>query len=211
MSGMHLRRTVTFAAVLAGLLCWRPVCGFAQQQDPSQKPTGDAVADAARKARDDKKKEAKPKKVFTNEDLGGLPANAVSTLGSAPASSETPAEGADNQAAKAKEPGKEGRAAADADKDPEKIWRKRFKEAYAKLAQLEKELDILQREQGKAELQYYPDPQKAMQEGYSRKDINEHDAQIAAKKQEIDQQKQRISDMEDELRKAGGDPGWASQ
>ena len=46
------------AAALAGL----PL--VAQQQDSSQQSTGDAVADAARKAREQKKKEAaKPKRV----------------------------------------------------------------------------------------------------------------------------------------------------
>src|SRR5262249_35662607 len=100
--------------------------------------------------------------------------------------------------------------AGDADKSPEKLWRKRFKDAYAKLAQLEKEFDILQREDNKAQTQYYSDPQKAMTEGYTRKDINEKETKIAAKKQEIAQQKQQISYMEDDLRKAGGDPGWAS-
>ncbi len=49
-----------------------------------------------------------------------------------------------------------------------------------------------------------------MAEQYSRKDINEKDAKIAAKKKEVDQLKERISDMEDQLRKDGGDPGWAA-
>ena len=57
----------------------------------------------------------------------------------------------------------------------------------------EKELDILQREDNKAQVQYYSDPQKALAEQYTRKDINDHDAKIAAKKKEINQLKQRIS------------------
>jgi len=68
----------------------------------------------------------------------------------------------------------------------------------------------LQREVNKASTQYYSDPQKAMAEQYSRKDINEKDAKIAAKKKEVDQLKERISDMQDQLRKDGGDPGWAA-
>jgi len=59
-------------------------------------------------------------------------------------------------------------------------------------------------------VQYYSDPQKALAEQYTRKDINDRDAKIAAKKKEVDQIKQRISDMEEALRKSGGDPGWAA-
>jgi hypothetical protein len=73
----------------------------------------------------------------------------------------------------------------------------------------EKELDILQREVNKAQTQYYSDPQKALSEQYSRKSINEHDTEIAAKKQEVAQLKQALSDLETELRRSGGDTGWA--
>lgn len=197
--------TIPFALTVFALVLGAP-SSFAQQQGAAQKPTEDPVADAARKAREQKKRETtKTKKVYTNEDMSELPANAVSTLGAATAT-ETPAEGAANQGAKLNQQGNPG----DADKNPEKLWRKRFRDAYAKLAQLEKELDILQREDNKAQTQYYSDPQKAMTEGYTRKDINEKETKIAAKKQELAQQKQQISDMEDDLRKAGGDPGWAS-
>ena len=59
-----------------------PVLGLAgiaaiaqqEQQDASQQAT-DPVAEAARKAREQKKAEPKAKKVYTNEDLrGGTPA-----------------------------------------------------------------------------------------------------------------------------------------
>lgn len=197
--------TIPFALTVFALVLGA-LSSFAQQQGAAQKPTEDPVADAARKAREQKKREtAKTKKVYTNEDMSELPANAVSTLGAATAT-ETRAEGAANQGVKPNQQGNPG----DADKNPEKLWRKRFRDAYAKLAQLEKELDILQREDNKAQTQYYSDPQKALTEGYTRKDINEKETKIAAKKQEIAQQKQQISDMEDDLRKAGGDPGWAS-
>jgi hypothetical protein len=43
----------------------------------------------------------------------------------------------------------------------------------------------------------------------SRADINEKQAKIDAKKKELEQLKQGLGDMEDQLRKSGGDPGWA--
>src|ERR1700719_1031444 len=77
-----------------------------QQQDSSQQSTGDAVADAARKAREQKKKDnAKPKKVYTAEDVnplvsGGTPSPAPSDA-SAPATTEEGA--AKNSEAQAKD------------------------------------------------------------------------------------------------------------
>ncbi len=181
---------------------------IAQQQDTSQQSTGDPVADAARKAREQKKEAPKPKKVYTNENLGGGSAT--------PAATPAPATNAD---ASAKE-NPEAQANADkpqadktpaADKNDEATWKKRFQDTRAKLADAEKELDILQREQQKAQVQYYPDPTKAMNEQLSRKDINEYDTKITAKKQEVDQLKQKLSDMEDDLRRSGGEIGWARE
>jgi hypothetical protein len=191
------------AAALAGL----PL--VAQQQDSSQQSTGDAVADAARKAREQKKKEAaKPKRVYTDDDVNHL-TSGTPTPSTEAATPEAGAEGSaktpDAQAAK--DAGKAG----EPEESPETKWRKRFKEVYANLARAEKELDVLQREDNKAQTQYYTDPQKALAEQYSRKEINEKDTKIAAKKKEVEQLKQQISDMQDELRKSGGDPGWGAQ
>src|ERR1700739_2248844 len=47
-----------------------PSVARGHQQDSSQQSTGDAVADAARKAREQKNKDtAKPKKVYTDDDV----------------------------------------------------------------------------------------------------------------------------------------------
>ena len=177
-------------------------------QDPSQQSTGDPVADAARKAREQKKKDTtKPKRVYTDEDVNH------STLSSTPTTTDTNASSTpDGGAAKNSDTqGKDaGGKTPEPEESPEVRWRKQFKEAYANLDRAQKELDILQRETNKAQVQYYSDPQKALAEQYTRKDINDHDAKIAAKKKEVDQIKQRISDMEEALRKSGGDPGWAA-
>ena len=174
-----------------------------QQQDASQQSTGDPVADAARKAREQKKKETvKPKRVYTDEDVNHLTWEAPAATGTAQGVTEGDAKANGAQA---------GPEAGKPEENAETKWRKRFKEAYGNLARAEKELDVLQREDNKAQLQYYPDPQKALKEQYSRKEINEKDTKIAAKKKEIEQLKQQISDMQDELRKSGGDSGWGAQ
>jgi len=203
--------SITWRKAGVYLLVTLPVLGLggigviAQQQDASQQPAVDPVADAARKAREQKKEAPKPKKVYTNEDLGH---------GSAAPAATPPVAGNADADANAKE-NPEGQPAADkpagAGKNTEEAWKKRFQETRAKLADTEKELDILQREAQKAQVQYYPDPTKAMTEQLTRKDVNDKDTQIAAKKQEIDQLKQKLSDMEDELRRSGGEIGWARE
>ncbi|HEY2461580.1 MAG TPA: hypothetical protein VGI16_12270 [Candidatus Acidoferrum sp.] len=170
----------------------------------AQQSTGDAVADAARKAREQKKDAPKPKKVYTDDDVSKIPASAV-TVAAAP--SEAPA---DTTKSDKVENSRDAKADSATKGDTtEAMWRKRFRDARGKLDEAQKELDILQRESEKAQLQYYSDPQKALSEQYNRKDITDKDAKIAAKKQEVEQLKQKISDMEDQLRKSGGDSGWA--
>jgi hypothetical protein len=201
------RNTGVYVLVVLPVLGLAGIAAIAQQehQDASQQAT-DPVAEAARKAREQKKAEPKPKKVYTNEDLrGGTPALVV-----APAAGTPSAENKEgSQGAANADKGSSAEKAPGADQNSEESWRKRFREARDKLAQAEQELDILQREAQKAQVQYYNDPQKALTEQYTRKDVNEKDTKIEAKKQEIAQMKQHIADMEDELRKSGGDSGWA--
>lgn len=178
-------------AVLATLF------GLGAYSLPAQDESSDDVAAAARKARAQQQNAPKPKKVITNDDIPSK-----STDAPAPAS----------DAAKAGDQKGAGQAAeSDEEKDPksEAYWRKRFKTLHDKLAQSEKELDVLQRELDKGQVQYYSDPQKAMAQEYNRSDISEKSAKIDAKKKEIESIKQQISDLEDALRKAGGDSGWA--
>src|SRR6266849_3534970 len=190
-------------AALAGL----PL--VAQQQDSSQQSTGDAVADAARKAREQKKKEAaKPKRVDTDDDVKHLTSGTptpTTEAGTPEAGAEGSAKTPDAQAAK--DAGKTG----EPEESPETKWRKRFKEVYTNLARAEKELDVLQREDNKAQTQYYTDPQKALAEQYSRKEINEKDTKIAAKKKEVEQPRQQIRGQQPQLRRLGRAPGEGAQ
>ena len=189
------------AFVIIPALCLAGLSAAAQQ-------TGDPVADAARKAREMKKKDAaKPKKVYTDDDLKG----SVPAPEAAPASA--PANASGTEAAKtaqaAGDTTKGGDATKTEDPNSEAAWRKRFQAQRDKIAKTEKELDILGRELEKAQLEYYPDPQKALREQYDRGDINKKSAKIDAKQRELDQLRQGLADLEDQLRKSGGDPGWA--
>jgi hypothetical protein len=172
------------------------------QQQPAQPSTGDPVADAARKARAEQKTAPKPKKVFTNDDIpSALPPPAPAPAATGAANTNAPQQQADTVSAQ---------KSTDPADDPknEAYWRKRAKKLREKLAMAEQELDVLQRELNKDQVQYYPDPQKALMQQYSRANINEKTAKVEAKKNEIESLKQQVADLEDAVRKAGGDPGW---
>lgn len=168
--------------------------------EPSTAPVDPLVA-AARKAREQKKDQAKPAHVFDNDNVpkeGG-----ISAVGATP-----PEESGDNGAATADANAGDGKAAAPSTND-EKSWRDRFAKLRHKLDEDQADLDIMQRELGVLDVQYYNDPVKAMQQGYTRSDIDEKTAKIDAKKKQIEADGQAITDAEEELRKSGGDPGWA--
>jgi hypothetical protein len=165
---------------------------------PAPAAQQDSVAAAARKTRDQKKEAPKSAKIFDNDNIpttGG-----VSTVGAAPAEPGSDAANAANAAAPASPTASGG---------DEKAWRAKFASLHHKLEQDQAELDILQRELGVANVQYYSDPMKGMQQELTRDDIYKKTAAIDAKKKEIDADKQAITDAEDDLRKAGGDSGWA--
>src|SRR5260370_553467 len=189
------------AFVIVPALCVAGLSAAAQQ-------TGDPVADAARKAREMKKNDAaKPKKVYTDDDLqGSVPAPAAGPTRAAANDSGTEAA---KTAQVAGDAAKGGDATKTEDPNSEAAWRKRFQAQREKIAKVEKEIDILGRELEKAQLEYYPDPQKALREQFDRADINKKTAKIDSKRQELDQLRQGLDDLEDQLGKPGGGTGGA--
>src|ERR1700686_2515592 len=182
-------RTKSFlsASALSCAVLFSSLMLVARQHDNSQQ-TGDPVADAARRAREAKQKAPKTRKVYTDDDVSKpKPAQPVPSGDSA--TTQEPATG----------PAANTPAPADQDAKTEAAWRQRFKEQRDKISRAEKELNILQRETQKTEIQYYPDPQKAMNEQYTRKEINDKDAKVEAKRNEIADLKQGLSDLEDAL------------
>jgi phage-related minor tail protein len=184
-------RKAIFGALTA-LLLMLPLAAGAQQE---------SVAEAARKAREQKKAQTKPVKVITNDDLSAKPGQ-LSLPSSQTAQAAEPGE---------EKPAAEGDKGAKAGEKGEAYWRKRFADARTKITAAEKELDILQRELNLKQMQYYPDPGKGLDEQYTRKEVNEWTKKIDDKKKEVEQLRKKLSDLEDELRHSGGDPGWARE
>jgi len=102
-------------------------------------------------------------------------------------------------------------ATKEKDEKNEAYWRTRFSEMHYKVRIAQTELDLLQRELNVLLLQYDPNPAKAIRESITRKQINEHRKKIDDKNEEIRQLRQQLSDLEDELRHLGGDPGWSRE
>ena len=192
------RALATCAAVFALSLL-----SLSARAQPSQQGQ-DSVAEAARKARARRKNPAKPSKVVTNDDLAPAPF----TPNSATAQTDSKGAAATAQTQTTAAGGAGNNQASESD---ETRWRKRFAAAYKNLHQAEAELDVLQREWGKLQTQYYPDPQKALKEQNSRAEVNDHQQKIDAKKKEIEQLHQSITNLEEELRKAGGDRNWGRE
>ncbi len=162
----------------------------ASQQDP--------LVEAARKAREQKKDAPKAAKVFTNDNIPSQ--GAVSTVGQAPADTSTDTS--------------DTSTAAPAGSNEEKAWKDKFAALHHKLDQDQAELDVMQREVGVGMVQYYGgDPQKAAQDQNSQQPMgaayDKKVSDIDAKKKDVEADQQAITDAEDDLRKAGGDPGWA--
>jgi len=195
---MHSSTLLRISA-LSALLGFAAFSASAQQA-PARQSTGDPVADAARKARAEQKTAPKPKKVFTNDDI-------PSSVPPPPPATTDATKKTDGQS---QADDKSGKKELDPEDDPkqEAYWHKKAAKLRAKLSTAEQELDVLQRELSKDEVQYYPDPQKALMQQYNRSDINEKHAKVDAKKAEVETLKQQVADLEDNVRKAGGDPGW---
>lgn len=171
-----------------------------QQQTPA--PQGDSLAEAARKARAAEKKTPKAPRVFTNDNIptaGGVSEVGVASQTSSDSGSDSSAAGLQAKGATKSGAGKD-----------EASWRARFAQLHHKLEQDQAELDIMQRELGVLNMQYYSDPNKAMQQQLTRDDINKKTDAIDKKKAQVAADQQAISDAEDALRKAGGDAGWAN-
>jgi hypothetical protein len=161
----------------------------------SAAPPQESLAEAARKAREAKKEAAKPAHVFDNDNL---PGGSISTVG------------------KSAEPTDGGAGATDAtgdgkksDANGEKAWRDKFAQLRAKLARDQEDLGVMQRELGVLNLQNYSDPTKGLQQELTRGDINKKTADIDLMQKQIQKDQQAIDDAVDDLRKAGGDSGWA--
>ena len=182
----------------------------ASQQAPS-------LGEAARKARE-QNKSRQPAKVFTNENIPDLKGT-ISVVGTpAPEPAPAPAPAPDGSASATAAPATPGTATAPAaaagpktEAKDEAYWRAKFAAARKQLADDTKEADILQREYNLKEQQFYSNPNVALREQNSRADLNKTRDDINTKKADVAKDQQAIAALEDQLRQAGGNAGWARE
>jgi len=162
----------------------------AQQSDPAP-----SVAEAARRAREKKKENAKPVRTLTNDDLPAAPAGDAGTGTATPTSA---AKGEDAVAPAANEDGENKSPAAGND---EKVrLRKEYnaaalERAKKQLAQLLSELDIMERKAVLDSDSYYSKTDYASdKEGKANLDAEAQ--QISDKKQAADELKARVAELQ---------------
>lgn len=171
------------------------------QEAPAPAPT-DPLAAAAKAAREAKKDQTKPARVW-NDDTIPKSNGAISVVGQTPADDSANAAAATGDAANAAtsatgSAGAGGGAAAGAGN--QRALETSIQNAKDKLATTKVDLDLLQRTYTLDSQMYYIKPDYASDANGAAKLKDEQD-QIAAKQQEMDEAQKKIDDMEAELSK----------
>lgn len=149
-----------------------------------------SLGDLARKQRAEQAQAAEPPaRVYTNENLPGG-TDSVSIVG------PPEAEAAPAQAV----PGGELHR-----KHGEQYDRAQMSELQQRLDTHQRELEVLEQKLGENQVQYYANPSEALEQQHSREDISRITDAIGQKKQQVEADQRAIADLEDEVRRQGGD------
>ncbi len=181
------------------VLAWTAGSVFAQDSGGA----GESLADLARKERENrlKIKMARSVRVWNNDNMPRRPAGEGQTA--ARGMSPVPI---------ASEPAPSSLAGATSSPESgahdEKYYRAQMAELREKLELHKSQLAVLQQKQAQGQMQYYPDPNKTLQEEFSRADINKRNDEVTKKQEEIAADEKAIQDLQDQLRREGRPAGW---
>jgi len=164
-------------------------------QEPATVPS---LAEIARKLKDERAQEKqKPVPTYTNDNLPSresLGIVAVALAGQA----------------KGKAPAT-GKNVAAAEEHGEKYFRSKAEKLQSQMQFDERQLDGLRQQLGLAQTQYYADPQKTLEQESTpafRADLDKLRAKVAGTEKALADDQQALDDLQQELRRAGGNPGW---
>jgi hypothetical protein len=180
------------ALMLVSVIAWAQP----PQSTDDQSSSLGTVARQLRAQRADTAK--KTVKVFTNDNLPAAGLNAASGVSSSPTEPAQPQSEGSSAAKPAAGGGAQG----------ERYYRDEKAKINAALEIHRRELAVLQQKAAQDDMQYYPDPNKTLQQEFSRSDINKLNDQVEKKKQQIAADEKALDDLRDQLRREGGDPGW---
>lgn len=190
-------------AALAMLVAWG--VGVALAQDS---PGSESLADLARQAKAQRAKSREKPKVYTNEDIAALPPLPMSTTDipqGQPTAQSTTGNKAGNDARKTRP------AEAGSEKNGEEYFRARMGKLEERLELDQREVTIFQQTLGQSRIMYYSDPLQGLLQSsgpMAGSDIRSEQDQIAKKQADVAADQAAIDNLQDELRREGGDPGW---
>jgi hypothetical protein len=177
------------------------VCLTAQQQ------SSDSVVDAARKAQN-KDGAAPAHKVWTNDDFPDQPAASASATDAAASGDTSAATGDAAKPADASSDKEKKAATGDQDKlDAE--WKGKIDSEKSKIADLQREYDLTDREYKLASTTYYADAGSRLrdQKDFHDKEVEYRD-KLANLKQQIADEQTKLADIQDQAHKAGANKAY---
>lgn len=186
-------------AIITLLLCMLAFTwALAQNQESGGAPSLGEVARQLKAEREKEKREPAP--LYTNDNLPFESSiGIIQTRPSAgpkekgqPADTKTPAESSS---------GEHG----------EKYFRSRAEKLRAQLELHQRQLAVLQQQLGLAKMQYYPDPQKTLEQESTpafQSDLDKLRSKISDTEKAVADDQKAMDDLQEELRRAGGDPAW---
>ncbi len=183
-----MRTWLTGSALLFMIATIGVVTGRSVQEQESTA----SVADLARQAKTERAKNPRqPVKVFTNDNLPARPPESASTV-----------------AANTKATPEASNQGSGSESSPKlNSYRKAMGDLRAKLETHQRQLEVLQQKLGQNNVQFYPDPNKTLNQEFTRADINKLNQDIETKKQQVAADQKAIEDLQDQLRREGVDPG----
>lgn len=166
--------------------------GIASAQQQAQQQT-DPLAEAARRAREQKKDQAKATKVWDDDNIPKKPGD-VNVVGQ-------PAAGADRNSPAVGAPGAPAASGEKSGKDT-KALQASLAGAKDKLQSLKTSLDILKRTYDLDSQMYYGKPNYIADTAGAAK-IADEKSQVDAKQQEVDAAQKKVDELEAELKNSG--------
>ncbi len=193
----------SLALIVFSLLTSGPAAGVVQ---PGPQSRGTAsLGDLARKVKAERTKaSSNPAKVFTNDNLPVRPRGEGPTAATGMSATVAEQPGNKTESAPSSTPPQEPASEV----HNEKYYRAKQKELQDRMDLHQRQLDVLQQKLSQNQLQYYPDPNKTLTQEYTRADVNKLNDDIQKKKDEIVADQKALDDLQDLLRREGGDPGW---